>query len=79
MAKIFFRQLKMFLPNHSQRLQKIKTDLDSLGRFAGIFEVDSKVRAFSLAALGGIFRLNGIASHYPNSSEKRIERLEVDL
>ena len=42
-----------------------------MGGFAGVFEVDSKVRAFSLAALGGIFRLNGIASHYPNSSEKK--------
>ena len=46
------------------------TYLDGLGGFAGVLEVDAKVGALGLATLGSIFRIYGIFSHDPVSSEK---------
>ena len=36
---------------------------DGLGCLTGVLEVDPKVGAFSLGRLGGIVRLDGVASH----------------
>ena len=43
----------------------ISSYLDSLGSFTGVLEVNTKVWAFCFTALGCIFRLNGVSSHYP--------------